>query len=50
MMPVYKKFAKKDKFPVAKYVSEKGICLPTSYSLDMNDVKRISKAVSGLII
>lgn len=48
MMPIYKKFAKKDKFPVAKYVSEKGICLPTSYSLNLSDVKRISEAVSSL--
>ena len=49
-MPIYKKFAKKDKFPVAKYVSEKGICLPTSYSLNLNDVKRISETVSRLTI
>jgi len=50
MMPVYKKYAKKDKFPVAKYISEKGICLPTSYSLNLSDVKRISKAVSRLTL
>jgi perosamine synthetase len=48
MMPIYKKFVKKDKFPVAKYVSERGICLPTSYSLNLDDIKRISKTILEL--
>ena len=44
MMPVYKKFAKKDKFQCKVCIRKVYVCLLPV--LDMNDVKRISKAVS----
>jgi len=48
IMPVYKKFVKNQKFPVAEHISARGICLPTSYSLNLEDIKRISSTILEL--
>tara|TARA_B110000027_G_C16121911_1_gene303604 strand:- start:4720 stop:6168 length:1449 start_codon:yes stop_codon:yes gene_type:complete len=48
-MKIYKNFCKNQKFPHAENFSKKGICLPTSYTLNEYDIKRICKSINSIL-
>ena len=44
-MPIYKKYAKDNKFPNSKFISDHGICLPSASTAKLDDVIKVIRVL-----